>query len=121
MLFLSIFMTLVYVSALGYQEKATLQQYFTDVMDQPSFTPVMGICAIAAAALFFCNRVTLGTLVGVAGALLGFIGLFSAWSYLSETEYASTMHTGIGGYMVIAGAVLALVPQVRKVNRQNHY
>ena len=48
-LFLSIFMTLVYTSGLGEYEKATLQQYFTEVMDRPSLVPVMGICTIAAA------------------------------------------------------------------------
>lgn len=119
-LFLSIFMTLVYTSGLGEYEKATLQQYFTEVMDQPSLVPVMGICTIAAAALFFCNKVTPGSAVGIAGAITGLGGLFSAWAYIAETEYAAMMHTGIGGYMVMAGTILVLVPQIRKSSKQNH-
>ncbi len=119
-LFLSIFMTLVYTSGLGEYEKATLQQYFTEVMDRPSLVPVMGICTIAAAALFFCNKVTPGTAVGIAGAITGLGGLFSAWAYIAETEYAAMMHTGIGGYMVMAGTILVLVPQIRKSSKQNH-
>ncbi len=119
-LFLSIFMTLVYTSGLGAYEKATLQQYFVEVMDQPSLVPVMGICTIAAAALFFCNKVTPGTAVGIAGAITGLGGLFSAWAYIAETEYAAMMHTGIGGYMVMAGTILVLVPQIRKSSKQNH-
>lgn len=119
-LFLSIFMTLVYTSGLGEYEKATLQQYFTEVMDQPSLVPVMGICTIAAAVLFFCNKVTPGTAVGIAGAITGLGGLFSAWAYIAETEYAAMMHTGIGGYMVMAGTILVLVPQIRKSSKQNH-
>lgn len=119
-LFLSIFMTLVYTSGLGEYEKATLQQYFTEVMDRPSLVPVMGICTIAAAALFFCNKVTPGTAVGIVGAITGLGGLFSAWAYIAETEYAAMMHTGIGGYMVMAGTILVLVPQIRKSSKQNH-
>lgn len=119
-LFLSIFMTLVYTSGLGAYEKATLQQYFVEVMDQPSLVPVMGICTIAAAALFFCNKVTPGTAVGIVGAITGLGGLFSAWAYIAETEYAAMMHTGIGGYMVMAGTILVLVPQIRKSSKQNH-
>lgn len=119
-LFLSIFMTLVYTSGLGAYEKATLQQYFVEVMDQPSLVPVMGICTIAAAVLFFCNKVTPGTAVGIAGAITGLGGLFSAWGYIAETEYAAMMHTGIGGYMVMAGTILVLVPQIRKSSKQNH-
>lgn len=119
-LFLSIFMTLVYTSGLGAYEKATLQQYFVEVMDQPSLVPVMGICTIAAAVLFFCNKVTPGTAVGIAGAITGLGGLFSAWAYIAETEYAAMMHTGIGGYMVMAGTILVLVPQIRKSSKQNH-
>ncbi len=119
-LFLSIFMTLVYTSGLGEYEKATLQQYFTEVMDRPSLVPVMGICTIAAAVLFFCNKVTPGTAVGIAGAITGLGGLFSAWAYIAETEYAAMMHTGIGGYMVMAGTILVLVPQIRKSSKQNH-
>ena len=119
-LFLSIFMTLVYTSGLGEYEKATLQQYFVEVMDQPSLVPVMGICTIAAAVLFFCNKVTPGTTVGIAGAITGLGGLFSAWAYIAETEYAAMMHTGIGGYMVMAGTILVLVPQIRKSSKQNH-
>ncbi len=119
-LFLSIFMTLVYTSGLGEYEKATLQQYFVEVMDQPSLVPVMGICTIAAAVLFFCNKVTPGTAVGIAGAITGLGGLFSAWAYIAETEYAAMMHTGIGGYMVMAGTILVLVPQIRKSSKQNH-
>ena len=118
-LFLSIFMTLVYTSGLGEYEKATLQQYFVEVMDQPSLVPVMGICTIAAAVLFFCNKVTPGTAVGIAGAITGLGGLFSAWAYIAETEYAAMMHTGIGGYMVMAGTILVLVPQIRKSSKQN--